>query len=201
MKVFAITGGIASGKSTVTLWLRSRGYMVIDADEIVKDLYGKGDPIYNAIVKVFGTEVLKPDGEIDRQKLGGIVFGDEASRLRLNNATHPIVEAQIADKIEAAKAKGISVIFVDSPLLLEKGPDPRYDAVILVYVDPEVQLSRLMERNHLSVEDAGRRIKSQMPLGEKRSHSDFIIDNNGTLEALELQLETLIEKLEVLGQR
>lgn len=201
MKVFALTGGIASGKSTVTHWLRSRGYMVIDADEIVKDLYGKGDPIYNAIMKVFGTEVLKPDGEIDRQKLGGIVFSDEASRLRLNHATHPIVEAQIADKIEAAKAKGISLIFVDSPLLLEKGRDPRYDAVILVYVDPEIQTRRLMERNQLSVEDAGRRIKSQMPLAEKKAHADYIIDNNGTLETLELQLETLLEKLEALGQR
>ena len=180
MKVYALTGGIASGKSTVTEWLRSRGYLVIDADEIVKDLYGQGEPVYNAIVKTFGSEILNSQGEIDRLKLGRIVFSDKDSRLRLNHATHPIIEAQISEKINAAKAACKSMVFVDSPLFLEKGRDPTYDAVILVYVDPEVQMKRLMKRNQLSIEDAKRRIESQMPLREKRAHSDYIIDNKGT---------------------
>lgn len=203
MKVFALTGGIASGKSTVTLKLRARGCVVIDADDIVKQLYGKGKPIYEAIVREFGNEILDLKGEIDRKKLGRLVFSDSEVRNRLNNATHPIVDAEILWGIETAKHQGEKFIFVDSPLLVETGKHEHYDAVILVYVHPDIQIQRLMLRNQLSHEEALQRINSQMPIDDKKAYADFIIDNNGTIEALDRQVDQLLLKLWQLveGQR
>ncbi|MZQ99369.1 MAG: dephospho-CoA kinase [Acidaminobacter sp.] len=195
MKIIALTGGIASGKSSVTLILRARGYVVLDADDIVRQLYGKGMPIFNAILSVFGNNILDDAGEIDRKKLGNLVFSDSEARIRLDSVTHPIVEAEISRGIEEQRMQGENIIFVDSPLLIETGKYERYDMVILVYVDPDTQIQRLRSRNQLSYEEAIQRIKSQMPLEEKKAYADYIIDNSGTLEALEQQVDLLLRLL------
>lgn len=195
MRKIALTGGIASGKSTVTLILRARGYVVIDADDIVRQLYGKGKPIYNAIVSAFGNEILNLSGEIDRKKLGALVFSDSEARKRLNSATHPIVEAEITKELHEKQLQGETMVFVDTPLLIETGNSERYDAVILVVVDFETQLQRLQSRNQLSHDEAVLRIKSQMPLEDKKAYADFIIDNNGTLEMLDQQVDQLLARL------
>lgn len=195
MRKIALTGGIASGKSTVTLILRARGYVVIDADNIVRELYGKGKPIYNAIVSTFGKEILDLSGEIDRKKLGALVFSDSEARKRLNSATHPIVEAEISKELHEKQLQGETMVFVDTPLLIETGNSERYDAVILVAVDFETQLQRLQSRNQLSHDEAVLRIKSQMPLEDKKAYADFIIDNNGTLEMLDQQVDQLLARL------
>lgn len=195
MRKIALTGGIASGKSTVTLILRARGYVVIDADDIVRQLYGKGKPIYNAIVSAFGNEILNLSGEIDRKKLGALVFSDSEARKRLNSATHPIVEAEITKELHEKQLQGETMVFVDMPLLIETGNSERYDAVILVVVDFETQLQRLQSRNQLSHDEAVLRIKSQMPLEDKKAYADFIIDNNGTLEMLDQQVDQLLARL------
>lgn len=192
VRKIALTGGIASGKSTVTVKLRARGYVVIDADDIVRQLYGKGKLIYNAIVSAFGNEILDPTGEIDRKKLGALVFSDSEALKRLNSVTHPIVEAEISKDLEKKLLQGENVIFVDTPLLVETGNCERYDAVVLVYVNPQTQLQRLQSRNQLSHDEAVQRIESQMPLDEKKAYADFIIDNNGTLEMLDDQVEQLL---------
>jgi len=195
VRKIALTGGIASGKSTVTLILRARGYVVIDADDIVRQLYGKGKPIYNAIVSAFGNEILNLSGEIDRKKLGALVFSDSEARKRLNSATHPIVEAEITKELHEKQLQGETMVFVDMPLLIETGNSERYDAVILVVVDFETQLQRLQSRNQLSHDEAVLRIKSQMPLEDKKAYADFIIDNNGTLEMLDQQVDQLLARL------
>lgn len=195
MRKIALTGGIASGKSTVTLILRARGYVVIDADDIVRQLYGKGKPIYNAIVSAFGNEILNLSGEIDRKKLGALVFSDSEARKCLNSATHPIVEAEITKELHEKQLQGETMVFVDTPLLIETGNSERYDAVILVVVDFETQLQRLQSRNQLSHDEAVLRIKSQMPLEDKKAYADFIIDNNGTLEMLDQQVDQLLARL------
>lgn len=192
VRKIALTGGIASGKSTVTVKLRARGYVVIDADDIVRQLYGKGKPIYNAIVGTFGNEILDPSGEIDRKKLGALVFSDSKARELLNSVTHPIVEAEISKDLQEKRLQGENMIFVDSPLLVETGNCERYDTVVLVYVDPQTQLQRLQSRNQLSHDEAVLRIKSQMSLEEKKAYADYIIDNNGTLEMLDQQVDQLL---------
>jgi len=195
LKIFALTGGIASGKSTVTLKLRSRGYSVLDADEIVRQRYGKGQSIYNAIVSAFGNEILDLAGEIDRKRLGALIFSNAEARKRLDSATHPIVEAEILRMIEDANANNEKMIFVDSPLLVEMGKLERYDAVILVYVTPDIQLQRLMTRNHLTYDEAMQRINSQMPIEGKKAYADFIVDNSGPLDALDQQIDDLLVQL------
>lgn len=195
MKVYAITGGIASGKSTVTRFLREKGFVVIDADEVVRVLYQPGLKIYQAIVAAFGTGILEPSGEIDRRKLGALIFGSSAQRERLNAATHPIIQEEMERLLSDAEAQGATMVFVDSPLLIEMGHMERYDAIILVYVEPQIQLERLMLRNHLSREEALLRIESQMPLAQKKSWADFLLDNGGDLKSLEHQVEMLLAQL------
>lgn len=195
MKVYGITGGIASGKSTVTGFLRDRGFMVIDADEVVRGLYKPGLKIYQAIVAAFGTEILDKSGEIDRKKLGALVFGSSVQRERLNAATHPIIQDEMDRRLRDAEAQGAAIIFVDSPLLIEMGQTDRYDAIILVCAEPLVQLERLMQRNQLSHEEARLRIESQMPLAQKKARADYLLHNDGDLESLKHQVEMLLDQL------
>lgn len=187
-----LTGGIASGKSTVSKMFQAIGIQVIDADIEARLAVEKGERAYNDIVNYFGEEILQQDGSINREKLGSIVFHDESKRKALNSFVHPAVRERMLAKVEEAKNNGSQAIVLDIPLLIEGKLQYMADKILLVYVDEETQLKRLMERNQFSKEDALARINSQMPLKEKIEFADAVIDNNGTIENTEQQLKEIL---------
>jgi dephospho-CoA kinase len=187
-----LTGGIASGKSTVSKMLIDMGISVIDADIEARLAVEQGETAYNDIVRYFGEEILDQDGNINREKLGTIVFHDEEKRKALNSFVHPAVRERMLSKTEKAKQNGEKAIVLDIPLLIEGNLQYMADKILLVYVNEETQLQRLMERNQYSEEEALARIKSQMPIGEKVQHADKVIDNNGTIAETKQQLEEIL---------
>ena len=183
MIVIGLTGGIASGKSTVSNRLKTYyGSQVIDADAIVYEFSHPGRPIWQNFVARYGKErALLPDGELNRAAIGQLVFSQPAERRWVDSMAHPLIQQEIAARIERCRAAGEKVIVLDVPLLFESGWDAMTDAVWVVYVDAAVQLRRLVERNRMPEALARQRIASQMPLLEKRQRADVVIDNNGTL--------------------
>src|SRR5438105_3961854 len=181
MDVIGLTGGIASGKTTVAAMLRDLGATVIDADAAARAVVEPGTPGLNAVVEAFGPEILDGD-RLDRWKLGGIVFEDPAARRRLEEITHPLIRAWMAERQREAEERGDVRVVLDIPLLYENGLDRGLKAVILVYVPAEIEMERLMARNSLSQEEAGRRLAAQMPIEEKKARADYVIDNSGTRE-------------------
>ncbi|MED3571329.1 dephospho-CoA kinase [Cytobacillus praedii] len=192
--VVGLTGGIASGKSTVSSILIEKGITVIDADIEARLAVENGEEAYYEIVRQFGDEVLLTDGSIDRGKLGSIIFHNQEKRLMLNNIVHPAVRKRMIEKKEMAIDNGKRLIIMDIPLLFESKLTFLVDKTLLVYVDETVQLDRLMERNQLSKEDAIARIRSQMPLKEKIHLADAVINNNGTIEETKKQLGDILKK-------
>ncbi|WP_419393600.1 dephospho-CoA kinase [Cytobacillus praedii] len=192
--VVGLTGGIASGKSTVSSILIEKGITVIDADIEARLAVENGEEAYYEIVRQFGDEVLLTDGSIDRGKLGSIIFHNQEKRLMLNNIVHPAVRKRMIEKKEMAIDNGKWLIIMDIPLLFESKLTFLVDKTLLVYVDETVQLDRLMERNQLSKEDAIARIRSQMPLKEKIHLADAVINNNGTIEETKKQLGDILKK-------
>jgi dephospho-CoA kinase len=179
--VIGLTGGIASGKSTVSNMLKEMNITVIDADVEARLAVEKGEPAYQKIVAEFGDDIVLPDGDIDRQKLGSIIFHTAEKRQLLNSIVHPEVRIRMNNQIEAASIRGEQVIVLDIPLLFESKLTHMVEKTILVFVNKDIQLKRLMERNDLSLEDAEARIKSQMPLSEKVALADAVINNNGSI--------------------
>ena len=196
--VVGLTGGIASGKSTISNMIKEMGFTVIDADVEARIAVEPGRPAYEQIVDYFGEEILQEDGTIDRAKLGAIVFNDEEKRMKLNSFVHPAVRQQMMDKKEKALRNNEKLVVLDIPLLLEGNLTTMIDKVLLVYVDEEVQLKRLMERNNFTEEEALARIRSQMPLKEKVKLSDAIIDNNGTIEESKKQLYDILKEWNII---
>ena len=192
--VIGLTGGIASGKSTVSNMLKEMDITVIDADVEARLAVEKGEPAYQKIVAEFGQDILLPGGEIDRQKLGSIIFHNAEKRQLLNGMVHPEVRKRMKDQAEAAMERGEQVIVLDIPLLFESKLTFMVEKTILVFVDRAVQLQRLMERNNLTLEDAEARVNSQMPLAEKVALADAVIDNNGTVEETREQLIEILRK-------
>lgn len=191
-----LTGGIASGKSTVSRLFREAGAFVIDADEIAHAVIRKGAPAYAAVVEAFGAAILDKKGEIDRKRLGEIVFNDARRRERLNQLVHPHVYAQAEkEKTAIAAAHPEAVILFDVPLLIETGAHREMDLVIVVYVDRATQIDRLIKRDGLTREEAERRIDAQMPLDEKRRFADEIIDTRVPLPGVEGAVRTLYQRL------
>ena len=175
-----LTGSIAVGKSYVVSVLDELGCVTFDADRVAHSVMEPGGPAYQDIVREFGEGVLAPDASIDRQKLGAIVFGDEARRLRLNEIVHPrVIEEQnrLLQEAEAKDPDGIAVI--GAALMIESGGYKRFDKLIVVYCDRETQLERLMRRNQITREDAKRRVAAQMSSDEKREYADYEIDTSG----------------------
>jgi len=190
-----LTGGIASGKSTVDRMLRDRDCMVLDADAIAHELLEPGQDVHDAVVREFGREILRADSTIDRGKLGAIVFADPAKRERLNAIVHPRIR-EISDgwfaRLDAPG--GPAVAFEDAALILEAGLRKYFHCVVVCWCRPEQQIERLEERG-LSLEQAQRRIAAQMPIDEKRRLADEVIDCSGSLEETERQVDALLAKL------
>lgn len=183
MKIIGLTGGIASGKSTVSRALQDLGAIVIDADEVAHTIIEPGKPAWEDIVEHFGSEVLNPDQTIDREKLGAIVFNDPARLQVLNQITHPRVGEQFKQMIKNIKSQqSDAVLFIEVPLLYETHMDRICDEVWVVWVDEETQIQRLMKRDGLSREDALKRIDAQMSLDEKAKRADVVIDNRFSIE-------------------
>lgn len=195
--VIGLTGGIASGKSTVSNMFKEMDITVIDADVEARLAVEKGEPAYQKIVAEFGQDILLANDEIDRQKLGSIIFHNAEKRQLLNGITHPEVRKRMNDQVEAAERRGEQVIVLDIPLLFESKLTHMVEKTILVFVDRAVQLQRLMERNNLALEDAEARVTSQMPLGEKVALADAVIDNNGTVADTRKQLKEILNNWDV----
>ena len=194
-RIIGLTGGIASGKSTVTSYLREKGYPVIDADRVVHDLQAPGGALYRVLVEHFGREILDKSGVLDRAVLGQRIFSNPRERDWSNRVQGQLIREALADARDRQAAQS-DLFFMDIPLLIEQGYEEWFEAVWLVAVSKETQLKRLMEPNPLSEVEAQERIASQMPLEAKRSHVDRVIDNNVDLADLYAQLNAALEQLE-----
>jgi dephospho-CoA kinase len=190
--VIGLTGGIASGKSTVSNMFKEMNILVIDADVEARLAVEKGQPAYEKILAEFGDNILLPNEEIDRPKLGSIIFHQSEKRQLLNGIVHPEVRKRMKRQIEEAKEQGEEIVVLDIPLLFESKLMYMVDKTLLVYVDNAIQLQRLMARNHLSKQEAEARIQSQMPLAEKVGLADEVIHNNGAITDTKKQLITIL---------
>jgi len=189
MITVGLTGGIASGKSTVSLLLKEKGAVIIDADKIAKDILKPDRPAWFKVAQYFSNAIIKDDGSIDRKKLGRIVFSDDKQLEMLNRLTHPYIIEDIKQQLSFYKQKGEAVIVLDAALLLELGLHNLVDEVWLVVVDINTQVERLLKREkQMTYEEAVRRVRAQMPLEEKKVYAHRIIDNNGTIEATKTQI-------------
>ena len=194
-RIIGITGGIASGKSTVTEFLRQQGYQVIDADQVVHELQEPGGRLYQALLSAFGSAILQEDGYLDRPKLGAMIFGNPEFLAQSSQIQNQIIREELARRRELL-AETEDIFFMDIPLLFELSYENWFDQIWLVDVMEETQLSRLMSRNALSQEEAEKRIAAQLSLKEKRKRADVLIDNNGSLEETRQQIRDALQKLE-----
>lgn len=188
-----LTGGIASGKSTVSNMLLELGLQVVDADIASRKVVEPGEPALEEIAEAFG-DVLQENGELDRKKLGTIIFQDESKRQQLNQIVHPRVREWMHNQMGIYEREGRPAIILDIPLLLESRLNSWADQVLLVYVSKPIQIKRLMERDGSSEEEALQRIHSQMPLDEKKAYADRIINNEGRLSDTREQLLAILDE-------
>jgi dephospho-CoA kinase len=184
-RIIGLTGGIASGKSVVSRTLKGLGMTVVDADAISHEILAKDNAIRQEVVRTFGTEVLNKGGDIDRGKLGGIVFQGPERRKTLESILHPPIREEMWKR--ARESSGEDVV-LDVPLLIETGAHKRVDLVVLVYATRELQIQRLMARDGISREEAVRRIDTQLSLEVKVSYAHYIINNTGSVEETEEQV-------------
>ena len=195
VRIIGITGGIASGKSIVTEFLRQQGYQVIDADQVVHELQEPGGRLYQALLSAFGSAILREDGRLDRPKLGAMIFGNPQLLEQSSQIQNQIIREELAGRRDML-AETEDIFFMDLPLLFELQYEDWSDQIWLVDVTEETQLSRLMSRNALSQEEAEKRIAAQLSLREKRKRADVLIDNNGSLEETRHQILDALQKLE-----
>ena len=195
MRVFGLTGGIGSGKSTVARLFREEKIPVVDADRISREITSPGKPAYIDIVGRFGEEILLPDGRIDRKMLGAIIFADPAKRADLEAITHPRIALGIREAVSALASEGHPVAIVEAALIHEKEPQGMFDAVIGVRCGTELQVLRLMHRDGISREQALQIVSSQMDPEEKARASDYVIDNSGDIAGTRAQVRSLAETL------
>ena len=192
-KIIGITGGISSGKSTVTNFLRQRGFQVVDADSLVHQLQAPGDRLYNILVEHFGKQVVLKNGELNRPLLASLIFSNpEEQEWSKETQGQVILEELAALKNQLAQTEAL--FFMDIPLLFEQGYESWFDEVWLIYLDRETQIERLMNRDKLSLEAAESRLASQWPLDKKKKLATHIIDNSGSLDQLLSQIISLLER-------
>jgi len=215
MKIIGLTGGIGSGKTTVSDYLTSRGYHVLDADQIAREIVLPGSEMLIRLTAVFGEEILQEDGSLDRKKLGDMVFSDTEKKKILDSLMHTEILELIRERIHQFREKAESaaesavdpeystrskVIFIDAPLLFETGLDKSVSEIWVIDVDDETRIRRIMERDGLKREEILNRIRSQMTRDEKNSRADVILDNTGDQEALYRQIERLLKKIHDFGE-
>lgn len=187
MRIVGLTGGIASGKSAVAAVWRSLGVLVIDADQLAKDVVKKGEPAFDQIVQQWGSTVLAADGELDRARLGELVFANVEQRKVLEGITHPAVAAAFMQACQDAVKNGTDVVVYDVPLLVEKNLHTWMSAVVVVEAPQEVRVTRLMARNGLTAEQALTRVHAQATDEERRRVATVVIRNDGTLDELRMR--------------
>ena len=195
MKLIGLTGGIASGKTTVAAILRELGASIINADELAREVVLPGQDAWKEIVAAFGENVLRDDRTIDRQKLRNHVFKNDLLRKRLESITHPRIRALAKVKAAELAAQGAKVVVYEAPLFFETNAQVWIRPVILVACDVAAQRQRLRDRDNLTTHEIDRHLASQMPVGEKRKLADFIIENNGDLDNLRRQVKEVWDKI------
>ena len=195
MHIIGLTGGIATGKSTVARILQSLGVPVIDADLLAREVVAPGEPAHEEVVSSFGATILNQDGTINRPLLGSIVFADPAARSRLEAITHPAIRGKTVEALATLEKAGHSTAVYMAPLLIEKGANSLVHEIWVVYLDEESQINRLRARDGITREAALQRIAAQMPMEEKKSFGKILIDNRGTLMNTERQVKTAWAKL------
>jgi dephospho-CoA kinase len=192
--VIGLTGGLASGKTTVAKIFEQLGAKVVDADLIARDILKKGTKVFRKIVEAFGDGIIGKEGEVDRKKLADIIFHDEEARKRLNAITHPPIRRRIVEEIARLK-RSANVIILDVPLLIEAGFTDLVDVVIVVNAREEQQVKRLMSRNRMTKEEALLRIRTQLSMSTKLNFADYVIDNNGSLDKTKENVKMVWKKL------
>lgn len=190
-RLIGLTGGIASGKSTVAQLLAEKGAWIVDADQLARDVVGVGSPVLAEISQSFGPGVIAEDGSLDRPQLGRLVFADAEARERLNGIVHPRVLELSRQEIRQAQESGAQLVVYDVPLLYETERSGEFDGTLVVWVDPLTQLLRLRQRTGLTEDEGRQRIASQMPLTRKRELATWVVDNSGSREATQAQVESL----------
>ncbi len=193
--IVGLTGGIASGKSTVTNMLRELGIHVIDADEVARQIVEPGQPALREIVDIFGPEILDANGQLNRPALGQKIFADHALRKQLNAITHPRIAQAMMENAREATEQGHPFVVYDAALLVENQIHKFLDSLIVVAVDRPTQIERLIARDNSTLAEAEQRIDSQMSLEEKIAVADFIIDNHGTREQTRAQTQKVVESI------
>lgn len=195
MKRIGLTGGIGSGKSTVTALLRERGVSVIDADVIARETVAPGSPVLAELARAFGEDIIRSDGTLDRQGLAARAFADRQATEILNAITHPAIERRTQELFDQVEAAGEPLVIWDMPLLVDKGYHEQMDGVIVVDVAVDERVRRLVEGRGLTEEDARQRIAAQVPDEVRLAAADWIIDNNGPVQALVGQVDALLRQL------
>ena len=193
-KIIGITGGIASGKSTVVAEIKKYGYQVIDADRVVHELQAKGGKLYQALCNWLGTDILQENGELDRKKLGQLIFSSKDMLEKSSHLQNGIIREELARRRDEL-AKTQDVFFMDIPLLIEHDYMEWFDDIWLVHLDEKTQLERLVMRNHFSKEEAKKRMASQMSTEAKKPYADKLLDNSGDLTELKAQIHQLLQEL------
>ena len=196
MRLIGLTGGIATGKSTVASILRELGASVVDADQVAHEVTSAGMPAVAEIAALLGPQFVQADGSLDRPQLARVVFHDAAMRKTLNGIVHPRVRAAMEEACARLEREGAPVAILDVPLLLEARDRYSVDQVWLVYATEELQMRRLMQRNSLSEAEALARIRAQMPIEEKRRRADVVIDNTGDIAQLRAQVVRLFRNVQ-----
>lgn len=195
--IIGLTGSIASGKSTVSAMLRKKGFPIVDADEIARLVVEPGSPVLLEISRQFGEDIVNEDGSLNREKLGGLIFGNDEERQKLNGIIHPAIRQEMLRQKDEWLSKGANTVIMDIPLLFESKLQSFVDKIIVVSVSPEIQKERLIARNVLSQEEANARIRSQLPMEIKEQGADAVLFNDGTQEETVKQLECVLLEWQV----
>ncbi len=191
----AVTGGAGSGKTTVVRMFKELGAQVLDADEVAREVVAVGAPAWEELRRTWGPEFFKEDGSLDRARVAQRVFSDPEARRRLNDLIHPQVALKIKERLQALEKQGAPLVVVEVPLLFEAGLQRAYERIVVVFADPNDQVSRLEARDHRPEGEIAGILKAQWPLKEKLAQADYVVDNRGTLSDTRLQVKNIWREL------